>query len=126
MEYPDTPQQTATDTYNGVRVEDPYRWLENAGDTQVREWTQAQNQITREFLDRVPFREKIHAEVKRLLSASSPEYYSLKYAGGKLFALKRQPPLQQPLLVSLSSEGDIILERDGEKEHEEAPAAPAV
>jgi hypothetical protein len=30
------------------------------------------------------------------------------------------------VLVSLNSEGEIVLERDGERQIEEAPAAPAV
>lgn len=34
---PPTPVGNAVDTYHGVRVTDPYRWLENAADPKVKQ-----------------------------------------------------------------------------------------
>ena len=38
---PASPQQPVTDTYHGVTVSDPYRWLENTDSEPVRAWSAA-------------------------------------------------------------------------------------
>src|SRR5438874_11251139 len=38
---PQTPQRPVTDEYFGIKVVDPYRWLENWDDPEVRAWTDA-------------------------------------------------------------------------------------
>ena len=49
-----TPKVDVTDTYHGVTVHDPYRWLEDAADPKVAAWTAAQNEHTRAYLDARP------------------------------------------------------------------------
>ena len=38
---------TVVDTYHGVKVEDPYRWLENTSDPKVQQWSRTQNDRAR-------------------------------------------------------------------------------
>ena len=102
-EYPDTPQRVVTDTYHGVAVSEDYRWLEDFGDPAVRAWNAAQNQLTRALLDRIPAREELLKRFGQIYTQASPDYYGLAVSAGQLFALKRQPPKQQPLLVLLDS-----------------------
>jgi prolyl oligopeptidase len=109
--YPETPQRPVTDTYHGVTVEDAYRWLENPDDPAVRAWNDAQNRHTRAYLDQVPFRDQLYGRLRRLYVEASSDYFALKPRAGKLFALKRQPPLDQPLLVLLDSPDDRDSER---------------
>jgi prolyl oligopeptidase len=66
MKYPETPIQPVTDEYHGIPVEDPYRWLENPGDPQVRAWTDAQNHLVRETLDAIPQRAAFYDQLKKL------------------------------------------------------------
>jgi hypothetical protein len=40
---PATPKRPVTDEYQGVKVTDDYRWLENWDDPQVKQWSAAQN-----------------------------------------------------------------------------------
>lgn len=40
MAYPDSPQSQQIDEYHGVRVTDPYRWLENMHSTEVKDWVE--------------------------------------------------------------------------------------
>ncbi|HEX3729035.1 MAG TPA: hypothetical protein VHV47_04480, partial [Opitutaceae bacterium] len=100
---PPTPVRPATDTYHGTTVTDPYRWLEDGKDSAVRAWSDAQNGYARGILDALPHREQIRARVTQILAAQTVAFGYLDFEGGKLFALKRQPPKQQPFLVVMDS-----------------------
>jgi prolyl oligopeptidase len=103
---PDTPLHPVTDEYQGVKVTDDYRWLENWDDPAVKQWSAAENARTREYLDHLPARPAIKARLRQLVTARSATYSSLQFRAGLLFAQKRQPPLQQPLLVVMRSADD--------------------
>jgi prolyl oligopeptidase len=103
---PETPRKPVTDQYHGVTVTDEYRWLENASDSAVRKWIGQENQYARAILDQLPSREAISKRLERLHHEVSSQYYGLQYRGGMLFALKSQPPKEQPLLVVLKSAND--------------------
>jgi prolyl oligopeptidase len=102
-EPPPTAQKPASDEYHGVKVDDPYRWLENWGDPSVQAWSTAQNAYARSILDVLPHVDEIRAQVTKILSAQSVSYGGLDAKGGQLFAIKRQPPKQQPFLVVMAS-----------------------
>jgi len=108
---PGTPKKSVTDVYPGASVTDDYRWLENYSDPAVRSWSEAQNQYTRKYLDALPLRATLYDELKRLYSQPSPRYSALQTRSGVLFALKHQPPLEQPLLVLLKSADEPDSER---------------
>jgi len=108
---PASPKKPVTDVYHGVSVTDDYRWLEDYSDPAVKAWSEAQNGYARKYLDALPMREAIHDELEKLYSKPSPRYAGLRAAGGLLFALKIQPPKEQPLLVALKSADDTQSER---------------
>jgi prolyl oligopeptidase len=99
-------KRPVVDTYHGVKVSDDYRWLENWDDPEVRKWSAAENQRTREYLDHLPSRGAIKQRLEQLISATSGRYFNVDYAGGMLFAEKEQPPKQQPFLVTMASADD--------------------
>ena len=103
---PDTPKRPVTDEYHGVQVTDDYHWLENWDDPAVKQWSAAQNARTREYLDHLSSRPAIKARLKQLVAASSASYYGLFFRAGMLFAMRYQPPKQQPTLVVLHSADD--------------------
>ncbi len=100
-----------TDTYHGVKVVDPYRWLEADQDPEVKAWSDAENAYARTLLDRLPNVEAIRARVTEIMSAKSPSYASATFRGGRYFAIKTQPPKQQPMLIMLDSLDDLSSER---------------
>ena len=108
---PDTPTKPVTNEYHGVTVEDPYQWLENDEDSQVKMWSDAQNQRTRKYLDSLPNRAAIETQLKEWYAKTSASYSLLVSRPGILFALKFQPPKQQPLLVTLASADDLKSEK---------------
>src|SRR5216110_239964 len=103
---PQTPKKPVSTEYHGVTVEDPYQWLEEDNDPQVKSWSDAQNQRTRQYLDKLPDRAAIEKQLTEWYAKTSPSYSSLVSRPGILFAMKFQPPKQQPLLVTLASADD--------------------
>jgi prolyl oligopeptidase len=100
---PATPKRPVTDEYQGAKVTDDYRWLENWDDPEVKQWSAGQNARTREYLDNLPARPAIKQRLQQLINAGSVAYSFLQFRGGVLFAMKSQPPKQQPMLVALGS-----------------------
>src|SRR6266699_2322425 len=108
---PETPKKPVSTEYHGVTVEDPYQWLEQDNDPQVKAWSGAQNQRTRQYLDHLPDRAAIEKQLTEWYAKTSPSYSSLVSRPGILFAMKFQPPKQQQILVTLASPDDLKSEK---------------
>jgi prolyl oligopeptidase len=108
---PQTPKKPHSDEYHGVTVEDPYQWLENDEDPEVKAWSDAQSQQTRAYLDKLPDRAAIEKQLTEWYAKTSPSYFSLVSRPGILLAMKFQPPKQQPFLVTLVSPDDLKSEK---------------
>jgi prolyl oligopeptidase len=100
---PATQKRPVTDDYHGVAVEDDYRWLEDWNAGEVKEWSDTQNAYARAFLDKLPHVDAIRARVTEIMSAKTVAYSGLEHRQGMLFAIKREPPKQQPFLVVFAS-----------------------
>src|SRR3954453_9695017 len=107
----DTPREPVTDSYHGVAVIDEYQWLEDERSEATREWTAAQDARTRAFLGALPFRDAIRRRFEEILKVESVAYDGLSLGGSTYFALKTQPPRQQPFLVALDGVEDSAGER---------------
>ena len=103
----ETPKKPVSTKYQGVTVDDPYQWLEKDDEPEVKAWSDAQNQRTRQYLDQLPDRSAIEKQLTEWYAKTSPSYSSLVSRPGLLFAMKFQPPKQQPLLVTLTSADDL-------------------
>ncbi|HCO95271.1 MAG TPA: S9 family peptidase, partial [Phycisphaerales bacterium] len=108
---PQTPKAAVVNEYHGVKVVDQYQWLEDWDDQRVQSWSDEQNAYARKKLDNLPGVEELREQVTKILTAQSVSYYSLCRREGKLFAMKRQPPLEQPLLVVMPSAQEPQSER---------------
>jgi len=107
----ETPKKPVSTKYQGVTVEDPYQWLEKDDEPDVKAWSEAQNQRTRQYLDQLPDRATIEKQLTEWYAKTSPSYSSLVSRPGLLFVMKFQPPKQQPLLVTLASADDLKSEK---------------
>ncbi len=108
---PQTAKKPLSNEYHGTTVEDPYQWLENDEDPEVKKWSDAQSQRTRAYLDKLPDRAAIEKQLTEWYAKTSPSYFSLVSRPGILFAIKFQPPKQQPFLVTLVSADDLKSEK---------------
>jgi prolyl oligopeptidase len=109
LDYPATPKRPVTDVYHGVKVVDDYRWLEDDASPEVARWVAAQNALTHRYLDAIPERPAIAKQVGDLLRTSPVRHFGFQYRT-RLFALKVQPPKNQPSLVSLPASADTRAE----------------
>ena len=106
-----TLKKPVTDEYQGVKVQDDYQWLEKDDDSAVKNWSDAQNQKTRAYIDKLPDRGAIEKQLADWYTKTSPSYSGLVSRPGILFASKFQPPKQQPMLVTLASADDLKSEK---------------
>jgi prolyl oligopeptidase len=111
IHYPATAKKPVTDTYHGTAVVDDYRWLENGKDPAVRDWSRAQLRIARAYLDPLPQRAALKARLADLYKTAPHRYFSFTQIDGALFAMKSQPPKEQPVLVMMKSAADAKAER---------------
>ena len=66
MTYPTTRTGDQVDTYHGVSVADPYRWLEDDTSAETAAWVEAQNKVTFAHLESIPFRAALTARLEQL------------------------------------------------------------
>jgi prolyl oligopeptidase len=108
---PATRTAEVAEEFHGQQVAEQYRWLEDWNDAEVKAWSKAQNAYARSILDNLPGRAAIEARVSEIMSAETTAYWAVAPRGDKFFALKDQPPKQQPFLVVLDSLDDTSGER---------------
>lgn len=103
-------RRVVTDTYHGVTVEDPYRWLEGS-DAEVEAWSDAQNAYARAQLEALPEVDALAAEYRAIFAAPIVRHYWFRPAGGKVFALRKDPAKEQSELVVLDRPEDAAAAR---------------
>jgi prolyl oligopeptidase len=121
--YPATRKIEVVDDYNGKKVTDPYRWLEDANSSETQAWVEEQNKVTFKFLREIPVREEVR---QRLTKLWDYERYGVPIKeGGRYFfskntGLQNQSPIyttknldQTPTLLldpnTLSTDGTVAL-----------------
>lgn len=96
LQYPETRRQDVSEMKFGVRVEDPYRWLENPDEPDVRTWIEAQNKLTFEYLGRIPERTPIKDRLRKVWNYERfgiPEKKGSRYFWTKNDGLQNQSVL---------------------------------
>ena len=76
FKYPAAPTSNQVDDYDGVKVADPYRLLENPDSPESRAWIEAENKITFDFLKTIPERDEIK---KRLTQVWDYERFGVPF-----------------------------------------------
>ncbi len=57
FDYPVTKKSDQRDDYFGTEIADPYRWLEDDRSSETTAWVTAQNKVTFDYLEKIPFRQ---------------------------------------------------------------------
>lgn len=66
LPYPATERTDVVDNYFGVEVADPYRWLEDDNSEATAAWVAAENAVTQDYLQQIPFRTAIKERLTEL------------------------------------------------------------
>jgi prolyl oligopeptidase len=94
--YPPAKKVDVVDDYNGTKVADPYRWLEDTNSPETTAWVEAENKVTAEYLSHIPERAKIH---DRLTELFNYERYSNAFeVAGKYFLFRNDGLQNQDIL----------------------------
>ncbi|GAB4470011.1 MAG: prolyl oligopeptidase family serine peptidase [Armatimonadaceae bacterium] len=96
--YPKTRAVDQKDTYFGVTVEDPYRWLEDENSEETAAWVEAQNKITFGYLEKIPYRKAIQQRLTELINY--PRYTAPFRVGDTQFYYKNDGLQNQSVLYS--------------------------
>src|SRR5690349_3816249 len=66
LTYPTTKKGDLVETLHGVRVPDPYRWLEDDNSAETKAWVEAQNKVTFAYLEQIPARARLKERLTKL------------------------------------------------------------
>ncbi len=66
VNYPETAKKPVVDEYFGTKVTDNYRWLEDDRSAETEAWVKAENEVTFDYLSKVPYREQLKERLSEL------------------------------------------------------------
>jgi prolyl oligopeptidase len=111
LNYPETRTVDQVDTYHGVAVPDPYRWLEDPHAPESQAWIEAQNQVTFGYLEQLPGRDQLQ---QRLTELWNYERYGIPFKRGDRYFFYKNDGLQNQsvlyTLPTLEAEPTVLLD----------------
>jgi prolyl oligopeptidase len=66
IHYPVARKDDQQDDYFGTIVKDPYRWLEDDNSAETKAWVAAENQVTDDYLSKIPFYGKVKQRLQEM------------------------------------------------------------
>ena len=91
IKYPVAKRENVVDDYNGVKVEDPYRWLEDDNSEETRAWAKEENKLTFDYLSKISFRDKIKKRVEEMWNYPK---YGAPFRKGNFYYFTKNQGLQ--------------------------------
>jgi len=109
--YPAAHKGDQVDDYQGTKVSDPYRWLEDVDSAETRQWVQDENRVTFDYLKKLPQRERLK---KRLTDLWNFPKFGVPFKeGGRYFYSKNDGLQNQSVLYvqhSLTGPARVLLD----------------
>ncbi len=111
LNYPPTHQSDQTDSYHGITIADPYRWLEDPNSPETEAWVAAQNKVTFSYLNALPGRAQLNA---RLTELWNYERYGIPFKQNEKYFYYKNDGLQNQsvlyTLPTLDAEPTVLLD----------------
>lgn len=109
--YPEPRRGGQVDIFHGVKVADPYRWMEDTESEETTEWITAENKLTDAYLATIPERAKIK---ERLTKIWNYERYSSPSKHGDYYIYSKNDGLQNQSVLyktsALSDGGEVFFD----------------
>jgi len=102
ISYPVTEKGNTVDTYFDQQVADPYRWLEDDRSKETENWVKAQNQVTFDYLEKIPYRAALK---ERLATLWNYEKVSSPFKEGAYTYFYKNDGLQNQYVVYRQKDG---------------------
>nr|XP_043606683.1 prolyl endopeptidase-like [Erigeron canadensis] len=105
---------TVVDSYHGVSISDPYRWLEDPDSEEVKQFVKKQMKLTESVLKDCDLRDKLRDKLTK--SFDYPRYGCPFRKGYKYFYFHNPGLCPHPILYmqdSLDQEGEVLLDPNG-------------
>jgi prolyl oligopeptidase len=96
IKYPKVLKGDIVDIYHGVKVEDPYQWLEDESKESTKKWIKDENKVTFDYLASIPFRNKVRKKLEELWNY--PRYSSPSKKGEYYYFYKNDGLQNQSIL----------------------------
>ena len=94
--YPPARKGDQVDDYHGVKVADPYRWLEELDSDETKRWVEAENKLTFGYLSEIPARPRIKDRLTKLWNY---EKFGVPSKEGKNYFYTRNSGLQNQSVI---------------------------
>jgi prolyl oligopeptidase len=111
LTYPVTRKSDQVDDYHGVKVPDPYRWLEDDNSPETLAWVKAENEVTFAYLGKIPYRAQVKHRLEELYNYAK---YSAPFRRGDDYFFFKNDGLQNQnvLYVQKGLEGapEVLLD----------------
>jgi prolyl oligopeptidase len=111
LDYPQTRKDNQVDDYHGVKVADPYRWLEDDNSSETAKWVEGENKVTFAYLDKIPYRAQVKARLEQLFNF--PKYTPPFRKGDYLFFTKNDGLQNQSVVYAqkgLEAAPEVLLD----------------
>ncbi len=99
------------DAFFGVKVADPYRWLEDSDSAETRAWIDAENKVTFDYLSTIPERAAIKARLTKLWDY---ERFGTPSREGSWYIFARNSGLQPQAVIyktrALSAAPEVLID----------------
>jgi len=96
LQYPETRKDTIQNTFFDTTIIDQYRWLEDDLSAETNAWVDAQNKVTFDYLDKIPFRADYKSRLEKLWNY---EKYGAPFKEGKYTYFYKNDGLQNQFVL---------------------------
>ncbi len=94
--YPETKKDVVSDNYFGTVITDPYRWLEDDTAADVVSWVKAENEVTNDYLEQIPFRAKIKDRLSEIWNFTK---FGTPFKEGEYYFFSKNDGLQNQSVI---------------------------
>jgi prolyl oligopeptidase len=111
LKYPTTEKKIVVDDYSGVKVEDPYRWMEDQNSDEIKQWVDKENAVTNEYLSKINFRQQWLA---RLAEISNYQRFTTPFRVKEYYYFSKNDGLQNQSVLyrqkGLTGQPELVLD----------------